>query len=88
MRLYNRYDSNPPTSSDSDDEDASDKGSDEDSGAEKKVKPKKPKEVKKSRSAKTVVCFTFILADFPYLLILAGDSCFHILLRFIFFLIL
>lgn len=61
ISLYIRYDSNPPTSSDSEDEDASDKGSDEDSGEEKKIKPKKPKEVKKSRSAKTVVCFTFIL---------------------------
>ncbi|XP_035206480.1 FACT complex subunit Ssrp1-like [Stegodyphus dumicola] len=47
------YDSNPPTSSDSD-EDASDKGSGDDSGeTEKKVKEKKPKE-SKPKSAKTV----------------------------------
>lgn len=52
------YDSNPPTSSDSDDdEEGSDKSSGdeyEEEAAPKKVKEKKHKEVKKSKSAKTV----------------------------------
>ncbi|XP_054717717.1 FACT complex subunit Ssrp1-like [Uloborus diversus] len=49
------YDSNPPTSSDSDEDyedDGSDKGSDDSRPVVKKVKEKKPKE--KSKSAKTV----------------------------------
>ncbi|CAL1275119.1 unnamed protein product [Larinioides sclopetarius] len=52
------YDSNPPTSSDSDEDyEGSDKSSGDESereSAPKKVKEKKPKEVKKSKSAKTV----------------------------------
>lgn len=56
---FDRYDSNPPTSSDSDEDyEGSDKSSGDESereSAPKKVKEIKPKEPKKSKTAKTVV---------------------------------